>query len=253
MAKPTNDPFPDTAPPASTLAMQAVAARAFRASALLRTKAVNVGRVADFVVWQQRTWKQAPRLFSRREKLWAAMADRVDPKRPLLVLEFGVAHGYATSQWLQLLGARSDVQWHGFDRFTGLPRAWDGHEAGAFDNGGVAPAIDDARVHWHVGDVEETLGAADVTGHADHQRLILFDLDIYEPTAFAWNVLAPSLQPGDLMYFDEAMDADERRVLDEQVLPQMSVEPIGSTSLALGLQVLTPARVPAAEPAATAS
>ena len=98
----------------------------------------------------------------------------------------------------------------------------------------------DPRVHWHVGDVQDTLPAADVSGRADHQRLILFDLDIYEPTAFAWDVLAPDLQPGDLMYFDEAMDADERRVLDEKVLPAISCEPVGSTSLALGLQVTAP-------------
>jgi hypothetical protein len=239
MFQSTRAAFRDGAPSSATLAAQAIAARAFRASAMLRTKAVNAGQVADFVAWQEQVWGMQPPLFRRRERLWTELASRTDPSRPLLVLEFGVAWGYATDWWLRRLGGR-DVTWHGFDRFTGLPRSWREHAAGAFDAGGTPPAIADPRVHWHVGDVQDTLPAADVSGRADHQRLILFDLDIYEPTAFAWDVLAPDLQPGDLMYFDAAMDADERRVLDEKVLPAISCAPVGSTSLALGLQVTAP-------------
>jgi hypothetical protein len=54
------------------------------------------------------------------------------------------------------------------------------------------------------------------------QKLILFDLDICEPTAIAWNALSSALRPGDLLYFDGAFDRDERRVLGEMVLPSGS-------------------------------
>jgi hypothetical protein len=228
--------FPDAAPSPATLAMQAVAARLFRASPTLRVKAMNAGQIADFIDWQQRVWGSRPSVVGRREDLWERLAERLDPARPLLALEFGVAWGYATHWWVQRLAGR-DVTWHGFDRFTGLPRSWREHDAGAFDAGGKPPAIEDPRIQWHVGDVEDTLASVDLAGARDAQWLILFDLDIYEPTAFAWDTIAPHLQAGDLMYLDEAMDSDERRVLNEMILPTVGCEPVGTTSLALGLAI----------------
>ena len=91
-----------------------------------------------------------------------------------------------------------------------------------------------------MGDVEDTLSDVDLGAAADAQWLVLFDLDLYEPTAEAWRVLSPMLKRGDLLYFDEAIDADERRVLNEMVLPSGRYSPIGATSLALGLKVTEP-------------
>lgn len=133
-----------------------------------------------------------------------------------------------------------ELVWHGFDRFTGLPRAWREHPQGAFDAGGKPPPVDDERVLWHVGDSQDTLGAIDLVAARNAQWLVIFDLDLYEPTAFAWEAIGTHLRPGDLLYFDEAMDGDERRVLDEMVLPLMGCEPVGATPLALGLVVTHP-------------
>lgn len=228
--------FPDAAPSATTLKMQAAAARLFQASSTLRGKAINAGQIADYLEWQQRLWNGRPSVLGRREDLWGRMAERLDPARPLVALEFGVAWGYATHWWVQRLAGR-ELAWHGFDRFTGLPRSWREHEAGAFDAGGEPPAIEDSRIEWHVGDVEDTITAIDLAAVRDAQWLILFDLDIYEPTAIAWHAIAPHLQPGDLIYLDEAIDSDERRVLDEMILPSIGCEPIATTSMSLGLAV----------------
>jgi hypothetical protein len=232
--------FPGAQPQRFRVKLHACAARLFRAFPTLRRKTMQAGDIADFVDWQQRVFGVRPMIFGRRDKLWERLAQRLDPNRPLVVMEFGVAWGYATNWWLRRLGRR-DVVWHGFDRFTGLPRAWREHAQGTFDVGGTPPAIDDNRVRWHVGDVEDTLGAIDLVAARNAQWLILFDLDIYEPTAFAWEVIAPYLQPGDLMYFDEAMDVDERRVLNEMILPSIGCEPVGTTALGLGLAVTRPA------------
>jgi hypothetical protein len=228
--------FPDAAPSAATLKMQAAAARLFQASATLRSKAINAGQIADYLDWQQPLWNGRPNILGRREELWELMAARLDPGRPLVALEFGVAWGYATDWWVRRLAGRA-LTWHGFDRFTGLPRSWREHDAGAFDAGGEPPAIDDARIVWHIGDVEDTIASVDLAAAREAQWLILFDLDIYEPTAVAWRALAPHLRAGDLLYLDEAMDSDERRVLDEMILPTIDCEPVGTTSLALGLDV----------------
>jgi hypothetical protein len=208
----------------------------FRASATLRTLTIYAVEVADFINWQQGVFGYKPTVFGHREKLWERLAQRLDPNCPLVVLEFGVAYGYATNWWLRRLAGR-DVVWHGFDRFTGMPRAWRRYEEGAFDAGGKPPAIDDERVRWHVGDVEDTLGEVDLVAARDAQWLVLFDLDIYEPTAFAWEMIGPHLRPGDVIYLDEAGAEDERRVLDEAILPAIGCEPVGSTPVALGLVV----------------
>jgi hypothetical protein len=228
--------FPDASLPAISVKLGAIAARLFRASWTLRTCATFAGQVADFVDWQQGVFGHLPMVFGRREELWEQLAQRLDPNRPLVVLEFGVAWGYATNWWLCRLSGR-DVVWHGFDRFTGLPRAWRQHEQGAFDAGGEPPAINDERVRWHVGDVQDTLGAVDLVAARDAQWLVLFDLDIYEPTAFAWEVISAYLRPGDIMYLDEAADRDERRVLDEMILPSIDCDPVGATAIALGLAI----------------
>jgi hypothetical protein len=216
--------------------LQTMTVHVFRASATLRTLTIYAVEVADFINWQQGVFDHQPTVFGRREKLWERLAQRLDPNRPLVVLEFGVAYGYATNWWLRRLAGRN-VVWHGFDRFTGMPRAWRRYEQGAFDAGGKPPAIDDERVRWHVGDVQDTVGDVDLVAARDAQWLVLFDLDIYEPTAVAWEVIGPHLRPGDVIYLDEAGAEDERRVLDEAILPSIGCEPVGSTPVALGLVV----------------
>ena len=92
-------------------------------------------------------------------------------------------------------------------------------------------------MRWHVGDVQDTLPTVDLVAARDAQWLVLFDLDIYEPTAFAWEVISAHLRPGDIIYFDEAAMEDERRVLDEMILPSIGCEPVGTTAIQLGLVV----------------
>ena len=177
--------FPDAQPSNIWVKLHPSAARLFRASSTLRYKTANVGDMADFVDWQQRVFGDQPTFFGRREKLWERLAQRLDPNRRLVVLEFGVAWGYSTNWWLCRLAGR-DVVWHGFDRFTGNPRGYRQLGQGAFDAGGKPPAIEDERVRWHVGDVQDTLGEVDLAAARDAQWLVLFDLGFYEPTAFAW-------------------------------------------------------------------
>ena len=98
--------------------------------------------------------------------------------------------------------------------------------------------IDDMRVTWHVGDVEDTLKDLILDRNESQQFVVLFDLDLFEPSRAAWDHLRDSLRPGDLLYFDEAFDADERKLLNELILPVGKYEYIGATPLALGLQVV---------------
>lgn len=233
--------FPDAQPSNIWVKLHPSATRVFRAFATLRYKTANVGDMADFVDWQHSVFGYQPSFFAKREKLWEQLVQRLDPERRLFVLEFGVAWGYSTDWWLRRLHGR-DVIWHAFDRFTGNPRASRQLGAGAFDAGGKPPEIDDERVYWHVGDVEDTLGAVPLTGVRDAQWLVLFDLGFYEPTAFAWDMIGPYLEPGDFIYLDEPAQTDERRILNELILPSIECEPIGVTPIALALAVTGPRR-----------
>ena len=184
------------------------------------------------------TFPTKPDLAVRREKVWGKLISEVARDRPVVVWEFGVADGYSTNWWLKRL-PQKDLNWHGFDRFIGLPRDWRNYRAGDLSTGGVPPAIDDPRVRWYVGDVEDTLPKVDIRRDPTAQWVILFDLDLYEPTSLAWKRLQQHLRPGDLLYFDEAFDDDERRVLNESVVgnPEIEVSLVGCTPLALALRV----------------
>jgi hypothetical protein len=231
-----NRALKDSAPPPVIVALQTLAAKAFARSASLRRRVRNAGEIADFIDWQTTEFGRTT-LYRSREHLWSAMSSRMNSGGPWHGIEFGVAWGYATGWWLERFPGAPVTSWDGFDRFTGLPRAWREHGEGTFDAGGNPPPINDSRLTWHIGDVEDTVGRIDSATVTGGGRVILFDLDLYEPTVAAWNFVETLLQPGDLLYFDEAMDADERRVLVELVLPSRRFECLGSTSLALTLVV----------------
>ncbi len=201
---------------------------------LLSKKIQNTAEVANYMDWLDRNFG-ATRLFPSREKLWKVAKQVVsDPK--LLVLEFGVAWGYATDWWLKR-NVDEGISWIGFDLFSGLPRAWRNLSAGHFDAGGDPPPIVDSKVVWKVGDVSQTVKGLDLKDLASRRALVLFDLDLFEPTQSVWKHIRQSLKPGDVLYFDEAYDVDERRVLDEHVLRDFEVQVIGCTSMALCLEL----------------
>jgi len=196
------------------------------------------GNVAGYALWcQERGFR--PPCYLHRERLWS---DAVFPRLtgPTTVIELGVAAGHATRYWLGAL-PNPDLRWHGYDTFRGLPEGWSrgGVEfsaPGRFDAGGAPPDIADTRVQWHVGLVEETLPQIDL--RAGDRLCVLFDLDLYAPTAFALDWLGPHLRPGDVLYFDEIYDPwHERRALDEYLDAGHSLTPIGSTGMSAAFEV----------------
>ena len=196
------------------------------------------GNVASFATWQGERGLDAGPRYRTREQLWRAASAPLRRGRAT-VLELGVASGDATRVWLSMI-ENPELQWHGFDTFTGLPAPWVRGgirfaDTGTFDAGGVPPNVADPRITWHTGRVEETLPTAEIDFAAP--LCALFDLDLYEPSAFALDSLACKLKPGDLLYFDEAYDPwHERRLLDEFLDAGHRVRVVGSTGIALMLE-----------------
>lgn len=226
--------LPNGGPSKFVTTTQHWAVRLFRLSPRLRYKMANIGDVADYVSWVTANFG-AFEPSATREDLWELMRSRLGSGR-VRGAEFGVAWGYGSGWWLDHVDDPA-FRWDGFDRFTGLPRAWRKLDAGHFDADGTPPPIDDSRVTWHVGDVEDHIDDLEINRTQTDQLVILFDLDIFEPSLVAWEYLRPHLRSGDILYFDEAYDSDERRLLDEHVLVAGDFELIGATPMALALVV----------------
>jgi hypothetical protein len=202
--------------------------------------------LADYAAWKRaRLERNGNPLFAHREKLWETIVPTLARKDSLVVMEFGVAWGYATKWWLSRL-SDPRLEWHGFDTFTGLPTTWDRagltiYDAGSFSAGGNTPPIQDPRVQWHVGDVGATVGEVDWDQAGKRPLFLFLDFDLYEPTRIALEAAVPHLKPGDVMYFDEAFDAwNERRAIDEILVPRFTLRCHGSTATALALEITGP-------------
>lgn len=152
----------------------------------------------------------------RRESLWKLIISKIEKKEfePTIILEFGVAWGYMTNFFLKRT-ENYNFKWYGFDSFLGLPDNWESYKKGHFSTDGKPPSIDDPRLKWIIGNVEETcLNMIDSqTLFKEQKKLIIFDLDMFEPTEFVLKTISSHLNNGDIIYFDEPNHLDELAIL----------------------------------------
>jgi len=209
--------------------------RALLISEITTRKFRMLGEIADYKMWLGNEFGKV-RIFNRRETVWLEMTKTLNDQK-IMGVELGVAWGYLTWWWVTHFSAGL-ISWAGFDRFTGLPRGWRNLPKGAFDANGTPPDIQDFRIKWFIGDVEVTIKQMEINRERDYPLVIFFDLDIYEPSLIAWKYLRNHLRMGDLLYFDEAFDQDERRLLNEVILPSGKFEFVGASHLSLAIKVL---------------
>ena len=113
---------------------------------------------------------------------------------------------------------------YSFDAFRGLRDSWSavGSSIGAFDLGGIEPESPNG-VKLVVGWVEDTLPSW-LASHPGTVSFAHFDMDVYPPTRFALEHIAPRLQRGSLLLFDEfhgypGWKDHEFRALNEVLAP----------------------------------
>lgn len=115
-------------------------------------------------------------------------------------LEFGVYKG----QTIRFMAAQKpDVEFHGFDSFEGLPEAWQGFnlDCKAFSLGGSLPNVPQ-NVRLHKGWFNESLPKW-CEEHCASVAFIHIDCDLYSSTVDILKHLAPRLQKGTVILFDE--------------------------------------------------
>lgn len=205
---------------------------------------VVLGETLEYVSWVKATYNPRKGLKLKRESLWKEILREISQDKQssgFLFLEFGVAWGYATQYFVSRMPTQVEFMWFGFDRFVGLPHAWREHSEGAFDAQGRTPDISDERIKFEVGDVEDKFNVlTHLDPYKDSRKIILFDLDIFEPSLFAWKLIEPHLSTGDMIYFDESFDEDERKLLVDYInkSSKAKFEIIGYTHFGLALKVV---------------
>jgi tetratricopeptide (TPR) repeat protein len=114
-----------------------------------------------------------------------------------LVLEFGVRHGNSIRQLAKI--ANQPI--HGFDSFEGIPEDWHDEGKGSYSTKGIIPKVPN-NVTLHQGWFDQTLPQF-LAEHSEPVRLINIDCDIYSSTKTVLDLLAPRIQPGTVIIFDE--------------------------------------------------
>jgi hypothetical protein len=202
-------------------------------------KIIVISEIANFQNWTKEHFPES-KLFVNRESLWKEIVNTTSSNKR--IIELGVAWGYTTNWFLKIgypLRSKNQntdlpkITIDAFDLFTGLPEAWRNHPENYFDNNGVPPVIDDERVTFHVGFVENTINNLDKNILMKEALIVLFDLDLYHPSLDSYLYLKPTLKVGDILYFDEAFDSDERKIIENQVLKDFLLKPVGHTALAI--------------------
>jgi O-methyltransferase len=117
-------------------------------------------------------------------------------------LEFGVAEGLSFKWWIDN-NKDPESRFYGFDTFEGLPEDWGGFKAGDMSAGSKFPEINDERATFIKGLFQDTLPLFLKTFTDDMRKVILMDADMYTSTLYVLTSLAPLLNKGDIILFDE--------------------------------------------------
>lgn len=103
------------------------------------------------------------------------------------------------------------------------------------------PQILDNRLSFVVGDVMSTCKQIPelLLNRTDGKVLIIFDLDLFEPSLAAWKEISPHLRHGDLLYFDQAFDTEgERLLLDKFIIEEKKVILIGISVIGCVIEII---------------
>jgi hypothetical protein len=194
--------------------------------------------VLEFRIWLKNKFGKF-KLFRNKQELLDALIENSNLEFSksrgggVFYVEFGVAFG-ETSRYL-ISRTKVPLVYHGFDTFEGLPKAWRRLPAGAISNNGQIPDIVGENIHFHKGLIQKTITQVDFK--TSLKKVFIFDFDLYDPTLFALKHVFPEINQGDIVYFDEAFDSDERIIIENYFLDKFKFEIIGSSPFGLAFKI----------------
>jgi len=203
----------------------------------LQDKKSRVTRLSAKFVFSTHENYPSAKLHHSRERLWESFGEHLGQSE-WVGFEFGVASGDATRTFMRMDYAKNCLQWNGFDTFCGLPSAWGDLPEGAFSTDGNPPSIKSSIIKWHVGLIEDTCTDINLLNFLNKNFIIIFDFDLYSATKAAWDVISKFLKVGDIIYFDEAYEKDEARLIHEIFESGLALEILGYTTMGIAYKVI---------------
>ncbi len=145
------------------------------------------------------TWKFD---YTRREKAYDFIIENYIKNEAIQYLEFGVCGGNSFKWWLQHL-TNKESSFHGFDTFEGLPEDWGPFKKGDMGTNSQIPDVNDQRAHFYKGLFQQTFPNFVNKLSTTNKKIIHLDADLYSSTLYILTSIAPYLQNGDIVIFDE--------------------------------------------------
>jgi hypothetical protein len=154
----------------------------------------------------------------------------VNPAEEIHFFEFGVLRGQITRIWCDNNKNPNSLFW-GFDTFTGLPEDWGSVKKGSFSAKGKLPDIDDTRLDFCVGLIQDTLPPFLTKYKGGVRKVIHIDVDLYNASLFTLIQFANILKAGDIVIFDDFFtltkaDHEYRSFLDFLSLYPVKYKPV---------------------------
>ncbi len=140
--------------------------------------------------------------YNKRYRAYKYLFEMEKLDRPIDYLEFGV-YGGKSFQWWAEANRDAASRFVGFDTFSGLPEDWNLFKKGEMSVDGSVPETDDRRCSFEVGLFQDTLPGFLKKLERRNRLVIHMDADLYSSTLFVLTSLAPILQKGDIILFDE--------------------------------------------------
>jgi O-methyltransferase len=185
---------------------------------------INLFYLTKFSLWVNRNRKIGYNDFpskwdySKRYKMYGWVLEKENIKQaPVNYLEFGVADGFSF-KWFLKQNTHPDSRFYGFDTFTGLPEDFGVYKKGMFSSEHGMPEISDQRGKFYQGLFQQTLPGflKEYLKTDSRRKVIMMDADLYSATLFVLTSIAPFLQKGDIIFFDEfAVPVHEFKAYDD--------------------------------------
>ena len=188
--------------------------------------------IVEYQVWLKKTFGDI-KVFKSKKELLDLMLGNCKNSGQTTYYEFGVAFGETAAYIVNNAG--QDFDYHGFDTFEGLPKAWRRLPKGAITNHGKIPELSGPNITFHKGLIQNTI--EEVSFETKSKKCVLFDFDLYEPTLLTFKHLEKNLMPGDIVYFDEAFDSDERVIIENYFIDKFNYEVLGASVFGLAFEL----------------
>ena len=140
--------------------------------------------------------------YTKRYKLYEFLLKNEKLTDAITYVEFGVCEGHSFKWWVAN-NTNPASTFAGFDTFEGLPEDWGGFKAGEMSTGSNFPDVKDSRAKFLKGLFQDTLPPYIRQGFAAQRKVIHMDADLYSSTLYVLTSLAPYLNSGDIILFDE--------------------------------------------------